>query len=239
MIKVTALLLSSLCLFNIAVHANPLTDRNTSADHKEEAGLGLGAIIGGLIAGPPGAIIGAAGGAWLGNKQAGKESKLKLLEQRLTEKDSELAFLQNEFSDMQNGFSQKLHKVKMEKRISALEDLSRGVSLTVYFRSNSAEVDTEIIPHIEKLVHFIKEFPEIQIQLQAHADRRGHSDYNKKLSRDRADIITQQLIRAGLDPARIHVHAYGESRARSVIGDVEGYVFDRRVNIQLTLNTET
>jgi sortase system peptidoglycan-associated protein len=239
MIKVTLLLLSSLCLFNIAVHANPLTDRNTSADHKEEAGLGIGAIIGGLLAGPPGAIIGAAGGAWLGNKQAEKEKELKLLEQRLAEKDSELVFLQNEFSDLQSGFAQQVRKVKLEKRLGALKDLSRGVSLTVYFRSNSAEVDPEILARIKKLAHFLKEFPEIQIQLQAHADRRGHSDYNKKLSMKRAETITQQLIRAGLEPARIHAHAYGESRALSATGDVEGYVFDRRVNIQLTLNTET
>ena len=80
MIKYTLLILSSLCIFNIAVHANPLTSRNTAANHKEEAGLGMGAIIGGLIAGPPGAIIGAAGGAWLGNKKKREDIKLSDLE---------------------------------------------------------------------------------------------------------------------------------------------------------------
>jgi sortase system peptidoglycan-associated protein len=239
MIKATLLLFSSLCLFNIAVHASPLTERNTRADHKEEAGLGMGAIIGALIAGPPGAIIGAAGGAWLGNKQSMKDSKLGLLEQRLAERNSELVYLQKEFSTLQNGFNQQVHQVRLEKRLGALEELSRGVSLTVYFRTNSAEVDAEIIPRIEKLARFIKDFPEIQIQLEAHADRRGHYDYNKQLSIKRADIVTRQLIRAGLDPARIHAHAYGESEALSAIGDEEGYVFDRRVNIHLTLNTET
>ena len=39
--------------------------------------------------------------------------------------------------------------------------------------------------------------------------------------------------------ARIHAHAYGESEALSALGDDEGYVFDRRVNIHVTLHTET
>ena len=238
MIKIVLLFLSSLCLFNIAVHANPLTARNTAADHKEEAGLGMGAIIGGLIAGPPGAIIGAAGGAWFGNKQEKKDSKLTLLEQRLIEKQAELAYLQNEFTGLQSTLGQKLQKVKTEKRFGALEDLSRGGSLTVYFRTNSAEIDAEIIPRITKLATFVKEFPEIQLQIEAHADRRGHSNYNKQLSKQRAQVISQELIRAGLDSTRIHAHAYGESEALSAIGDDEGYVFDRRVNIHLTLNTE-
>lgn len=238
MIKIALITLSSLCLFNIAVYANPLTARNTAADHKEEAGLGVGAIIGALIAGPPGAIIGAAGGAWFGNKQEQKDSKLTLLEQRLLEKQAELAYLQNDFNDLQSTLGQKLQKVKIEKRLGALEDLSRGVSLTVYFRTNSAEVDAEIVPRITKLANFVKEFPEIQLQIDAHADRRGHSNYNKQLSKQRAQVITQELIRAGLDSTRIHTHAYGESEALSAIGDEEGYVFDRRVNINLTLNTE-
>ena len=49
-----------LCLFNITAHAGPVTHK--TKPHKDVIGLGVGAIIGGLIAGPPGAIIGAAGG---------------------------------------------------------------------------------------------------------------------------------------------------------------------------------
>ena len=84
----------------------------------------------------------------------------------------------------------------------------------------------------------IKEFPEIQLQLEAHADRRGHHNYNIQLSKQRAQAIRQELIRSGLDPVRIHAHAYGESAALTAMGDEEGYIFDRRVNIHLTLNTE-
>ncbi len=238
MVKITLIILSSLCLFNIAVHANPLTTRNTAANHKEETGLGMGAIIGAFIAGPPGAIIGAVGGALLGHKEEQEDIKLAGLEQSLKEKRGELAYLQNEFKTLQATFGEQLHKVNVEDRIGSLEELSRGVSLTVYFRTNSADIDAKTTTRIKKLANFINKFPEIQLQLEAHADRRGKNEYNKLLSKQRARTISQELIRSGLDPARIHSHAYGESKTLANEGDLEGYVFDRCVNIQLTLNTE-
>jgi outer membrane protein OmpA-like peptidoglycan-associated protein len=238
MIKYTLLILSSLCLFNIAVYANPPTDRDTPKNVKAGSGIGLGAIIGGLIAGPPGAIIGAAGGAWFDTKEDQEDIKLSELEKGLIEKQGELTSLQNEFQQLQGSYGRQLYKVKMEKHSVALEELSQGVSLAVHFRTNSAEIDSEIFPRIKKLANFIKDIPEIQVQLEAYADRRGSESYNKILSRQRAETISQALLKAGLDPSRIHSHAYGESAALSKPGDLEGYVFDRRVNIQLTLHTE-
>lgn len=239
MIKYTLLIFCSLCMFNIAVHARPVSGNNAEPDKKEQAGLGLGAIIGGLIGGPPGAILGAAGGAWFGNRESQEDIKQSRLEQGLIEKQAELVALRNELQHLQGTFGQQLHKVKMEKRAGALQQLSQGVSLTVYFRTDSAEIGSENIPRIRKLAKFLRDFPEIQLQLEAHADHRGHADYNKILSKKRADTIAKELIGAGIDAVRIHSHAYGETAASSAPGDEEAYVFDRRVSILLTLDTET
>ncbi|NKB38615.1 MAG: OmpA family protein [Gammaproteobacteria bacterium] len=238
MIKYTLLVLSSLCIFNLAVYANPISSRSNANEYKEESGLGIGAIIGGLLGGPPGAILGAAGGAWLGNKEQQEDEKLFTLEQRLLEKNGELNTLRGEFSHLQGSFGQQLQKVKMEKHIGALEQLSRGVSLVVYFRTGSAEVDKDNLKRLQHLATFVKDFPEIQIQLSAHADKRGDEKYNFELSKQRALLVAEKLREAGLDGQRIHSHAYGESAAIASEADREAYVFDRRVNIQLTLDTE-
>lgn len=239
MIKYTLLILGSLCIFNIAVHANPLSSRNTLAEHKEETGLGIGALIGGLLAGPPGAIIGAAGGAWLGNREEKEDSHLLSLEQRLLEKQGELTALKSDFQRLQGSFGQQLQKVKADRHRGVLEELSRGVSLTVYFRSDRAELEHQARPQLTRLAAFIRELPEIQVQVEAHADRRGDEAYNLALSRQRGASIVQALIDAGIDARRIHSHAYGESMAASTAGDHEAYIFDRRVSIKLTLDTHT
>ena len=238
MIKYTLIVLTSLCFFNIVVHANPLTERNTKANHKEETGLGIGAIIGGLIAGPPGAIIGAAGGAWFGNKEKREDEKTTQLENTLIEKQSELAYLQDEFARLNNAHGQALHKVKSESRTHDLQDLSNAVSLSVYFRTNSADIDANRAAGIQKLATYLNKFPEIQIQLDAYADRRGSESYNRELSRTRADAIKRELIKAGLQSSRIRSNAYGESLAQSAEGDDEGYVFDRRVTVSLSLGSD-
>lgn len=236
MIKYLILGISFLCLFNIAAYANPHTDKTSK--HKEEIGLGIGAIIGGLIGGPPGAIIGAAGGAWFGDRQEQEDEKLVSLEKRLTEKQAELAQLQGEFADLQSSHGTELKKVKLDRRVSAMDELSRGVSLTVYFRTASSAIDTEVLPRIERLAGYLQEFPEIQLHLQAHADRRGSNDYNRQLSKARAEAVKQALTDAGIHPKRIYSYAHGESMARSTEGDVEGYIFDRKVNIHLSLDSE-
>ena len=171
-------------------------------------------------------------------KQDKKKTRLIALKQRLLEKQSELTNLQGEFAAMETRQKGELQKVKLERQVSALDKLSQGVTLTVYFRTNSSSIDSENTDRIEHLAQYLQTFPEIQINLDAYSDRRGTDAYNLQLSRQRADAVRQALLQGGLQTKRIHTHAYGESMAKAAAGDREGYVFDRRVIIQLSLDNE-
>ena len=226
-----------LCIFNVTAYAGPKTTKTVS--HKQEIGLGVGALIGGLLGGPPGAIIGAAGGIWYGDRQKKKDDAIAGLEQRLREKQTELAGLQDEFKSLEASSGMELQKVKLERQGSAMDKLSRGVTLTIFFRTNSFNVDKENALRIEHLAQYLKDFPEIQLNLEAYADRRGTENYNLQLSRQRARAVKEALIRGGLQEQRIHSQAHGETMAKAADGDFEGYVFDRRVKIHLSLESKT
>ena len=213
-------------------------ENTPAASNKETVGFGIGALIGGLIAGPPGVVIGAAGGTLFGNHSAERDNTIADLEKRLQDKTIEFGHLQNEFANAQSEYAQTLHKVNLENKQAALKELSEGVSFQVFFRTDKANIDPILYPHIQELVALIREFPEIKVQLEAYADRRGKSEYNMTLSLSRAVAVQAELIKAGLPIERIQRHAYGESRARAGEKDYEGYVFDRRVDIHLTLDTE-
>jgi outer membrane protein OmpA-like peptidoglycan-associated protein len=236
MIKIVAIFIC-LCLFNIVAHAGPKSE--ASPGRKDVAGLGLGAVIGGLIAGPPGAIVGAAGGAWFTDRQNRKDEKLAGLETRLLEKQTELARLQGEFSDLEYRHGMELQKVRADQRATALEKLSNGVAFTVYFRTDSNGLDPEITHGITQLARYLQAFPEIQVRLEAHADERGTTAYNSQLSQRRADAVKQAFVAAGLPARRIRCKAFGETMATSASGDQEGYIYDRRVNIHLSLDRES
>jgi outer membrane protein OmpA-like peptidoglycan-associated protein len=79
------------------------------------------------------------------------------------------------------------------------------------------------------------------VHLDAYADERGLPSYNLQLSKARALTVQKELTRAGLPSIRILQHAHGEELADDGCGDVDvdKYVFDRRVDVQFTLDTET
>lgn len=205
---------------------------------KENAGFGVGAIIGGLLAGPPGAIIGAAGGSWFGHRESEADRTIVKLEKELNAKSIELAYQQNELATTKAAFQQEFQRVVHSQEIQSLEKLSQGISYVVYYKTNDAEISENIRPQIQHLAELIKPYSQIQIQIEGHADLRGSEKYNLTLSKKRIDKVRTEFINAGISDQRIHGHAYGEKRARALQGDKEAYVFDRRVTINLTIDQE-
>ncbi len=227
-----------LCLFNIVAYADTQAAQGGPFKHKAEAGIGIGAILGGLIAGPPGAILGMAGGAWLGGNDEKKDQEISQLNTNLIDKQTELTIMENSVNDMQTQYRDELQKVSVQNRRSSLKDLSEGVSLAIYFRTESDAIDDEAMPRIQKLAEFVKQFPEIKLLIEGFADKRGTTIFNRQLGTKRAQAVRSALLKSGLDSKRILIHSYGESRAAATESDHEGTFFDRRVNITLTLDTQ-
>ena len=205
---------------------------------KESTGFGVGAIIGGLLAGPPGAIIGAAGGSWFGHRETEADKTIAKLEKELNAKSIELAYQQNELATTKVAFQNEFQRVVHSQEIQSLEKLSKGISYVIYYKTNDAEIRHDIRPQIKQLIELIKPYPQIQVQIEGHADSRGTEQYNLALSKKRINKVRAEFINAGISDKRLHGHAYGEKQTRATKGDTEAYVFDRRVTINLTLDRE-
>ncbi len=205
---------------------------------KENAGFGIGAILGGLLAGPPGAIIGAAGGSWFGTRETEADKTITMLEKQLNAKSMELAYQQNELADTRKKFQQEFQRVVHSQEIQSLEKLSQGISYVIYYKTNDTEIRHDIRPQIQQLVELVKPYPQIQIQIEGHADHRGSENYNMTLSKKRIDKVRSEFVNAGISGKRLQSHAYGERKTSAKHGDQEAYMFDRRVTINLTLDRE-
>ncbi len=231
------IIVTGLFLLSTITHA----DSDSLSDSKKEGlGFGIGAIIGGLIAGPPGAVIGAAAGSFFGHKEAGEDEAYASLEKQLQQKSNELALLQSELSknitQRRAEIARSMRNVSLENKHSALKKLKNGLSMSIYFRTNGSAIDSTLLPHIHELATLIKHYSELRIQLFANADHRGKPDHNMLLSKSRAQSVRNSLIEAGVPDSRIYSHAHGEANAKNK--DREGLVFDRRVDIYLTIDTE-
>jgi outer membrane protein OmpA-like peptidoglycan-associated protein len=213
-------------------------DSQHLSSKKEGAGFGVGAIIGGLLAGPPGAIIGAAGGSWFGHRETEAERTIAKLEKELNAKSIELAFQQNEVATTKAAFQNKFQRVVHSQEIQSLEKLSQGISYVIYYKTNDDKIRQNIRPQIKQLIELIRPYPQIQVQIEGHADSRGSEQYNMALSKKRIDKVRAEFINAGIPGNRLRTHAYGEKQTQATKGDTEAYVFDRRVTINLTLDRE-
>ncbi len=81
----------SLFLLSTITHA----ESDGLSDSKNEGiGFGIGAIIGSLIAGPPGAVIGAAGGSFFGHKEAEEDEAYASMENSCSKKAMSLHYFE-------------------------------------------------------------------------------------------------------------------------------------------------
>lgn len=139
---------------------------------------------------------------------------------------------------------------ELARRVDELEaqQTKRGLVLTlgnVLFDFDRASLKSGGIRAVEKLVGFLREYPNRSVMIEGFTDNVGSASYNKELSRRRAEAVQQAMIEEGIDPGRIKVRGYGERfpvannnteagrqnnrRVEVVISDKEGYVPERDV----------
>ena len=160
------------------------------------------------------------------------------LEKKLNAQSIELAYQQNELASTKAQFKEEFQQVVNNRKSQSLEKLSQGISYVVYYKTNDAGIRPDVLTQIKQLAELIKPFPEIKIQIAGYADHRGSEDFNLHLSKKRINKVRSTFINTGISNQRLQLQAHGESAASARHGDKEAYIFDRKVTIDLTLDTE-
>lgn len=200
---------------------------------KDAAGFGVGALLGGVLGGPIGAIAGAAGGSWLGAREAAGDDKREQLAAKLAVRTAELEQLKSDLAALES--RNNTQQVRLQQRRQTAAAISRALNVAVYFRTDSSELQPAAEQRLRQMADYLKQYEQLRIYVAGYADRRGGRDYNQRLSRRRAETVADLLQQAGVEAKRTHIEAHGQTGSQSEAGDIESYMFDRRVNIQLSL----
>lgn len=98
----------------------------------------------------------------------------------------------------------------------------------ILYNTNSAEIQTESKIILENFAQYLKENPNIKIQIEGHTDNVGNIKDNEALSTNRAFSVKAMLEEFGVDGKRILAKGYGPSKPLADNNTEEGRAKNRR-----------
>lgn len=249
---ITSAVLSTTALSTqaFASEFTPADDDNSNSKTTETymlPGMSAGAATGAVVAGPVGLLLGGIIGAVVGaNNEVSEETQTSITGEsasNLSQEDSSKPDVQLgtvDSSDTENSIQlAQLGPVNTfidEQTDNTQEELMNilvtDLSLDVYFRSGSADIEKFYPARLSAIADLINTMDKLELHLDGYADRRGNKSQNIALANERVEKVRQQLIDAGVDENRIISNAFGEIKMVSDAGDLEAYTFDRKVVIR-------
>ncbi|QJR81428.1 sortase-associated OmpA-like protein PdsO [Alteromonas pelagimontana] len=206
--------------------------KNSEQDKAVAIGLGSGAAVGAVIAGPIGAAVGGILGAMMGNDTAQKD-QLKGKTLALSANEQALSATQQELFAMRDAL-QAMEQEAKATNVAFIQDTNRevmAVESNIQFTTGSATIEQTYFDQLDLVAEALKLHKQLQVRLIGHADNRGASQFNQALSMQRALQVQNYLIEKGVNNEQILTVAVGEKESA---GDsMEKAFFDRKVVMQI------
>lgn len=99
----------------------------------------------------------------------------------------------------------------------------------VFFDHDKWDIKPESVDELNKLKSYLSKNSDLCVRLDAHTDSNGSNEYNKELSRKRAQSVVDYLIENGIDPVRLSAQGFGEEFPVTTNDTPEGREENRRV----------
>ena len=100
-----------------------------------------------------------------------------------------------------------MDRPEIGKEISKLYEIN-----SIYYDLDKADIRTDAAEELDKIVQFLTDNTQMNLELGAHTDARASTGYNLKLSQRRAESAVTYIIRRGIAKDRIKPKGYGESQ---------------------------
>jgi outer membrane protein OmpA-like peptidoglycan-associated protein len=105
------------------------------------------------------------------------------------------------------------------------------IHFMLYFESDSVQLQPASVQQLPKIAAGIQQRAPTRISVVGHSDTLGDKAYNLDLSKRRAMIVKQQLVRRGVDATFIDVSSHGEENPLVKTADNVANAKNRRVEV--------
>ncbi len=104
----------------------------------------------------------------------------------------------------------------------------------VFYETDSYILDGSSATELNQLVLFLDNNPTVTLSVDGHTDNQGSSEYNERLSLQRAQSVVDYLIEHGIESSRLKANGYGALRPDASNETEEGRAQNRRTEITIT-----
>jgi peptidoglycan-associated lipoprotein len=91
-------------------------------------------------------------------------------------------------------------------------DFTLNVGDRIFFPNDITNLSQENMETLRRQAQWMKQYPNVTVQVEGHADERGTREYNLGLSARRAANAREFLVSQGISPKRISTISYGKER---------------------------
>lgn len=106
----------------------------------------------------------------------------------------------------------------------------------VFFDFDKFNLRPESYVELDRVVKFLNDYPNIEIEMSAHTDSKGSDQYNFTLSDNRARSVMEYILSKGIAASRIISKGYGETLPVATNETDEGRQLNRRVEFKILKN---
>ena len=100
------------------------------------------------------------------------------------------------------------------------EDLIVNVGDRVFFEFDSFELTVDGQSTLDAQAAWLKQYSEVDITIEGHADERGTREYNLALGAKRSNAVFTYLMDAGISNSRMNAVSFGKERPE-VVGSTD------------------
>ena len=124
-------------------------------------------------------------------------------------------------------------EIRLDVKLDPIKIGSKVVLKLIYFETGKWDLRPESEPELRRLERFLKNNPNVKVEISGHTDNTGNTSTKHELSENRAKKVRDWLLKSGVAGRQMSVMGYGMDRPIGDNATEDGRAKNRRVEVEV------
>ena len=115
-----------------------------------------------------------------------------------------------------------------ERLAQMQREFQTSVGDRVYYGTDSFSLSADAKAVLDRQAAFLRQYPQVMLRIEGHADERGTREYNLALGDRRAQAAKEFLLSQGVSSGRLTTSTLGKERPEAIGSNEQAWAQNRR-----------